>query len=78
MSDPEGLRIALELIAEEAEAKTGLLNLGRLGLSEIPATIKHLSHLTALNLGPYSMHPRFRKWDSEITKWRYPRPEHVG
>ena len=51
MSHPEGLKIALQLIAEEAKAKTGRLDLVRLGLSVIPREIASLTHLRELLLG---------------------------
>ena len=51
MSNPEGWEIALRLIAEEAEAKTGTLDLTNLSLSEIPNEINQLSHLSMLHLG---------------------------
>jgi internalin A len=51
MSHSEGLKIALKLIAEEAKAKTGKLDLGQLGLSEIPKEIGSLTHLRELLIG---------------------------
>ena len=51
MSNPEGLAIARRLIAEEAERQTGFLDLGRLGLTELPEEIHQLRHLKRLNLG---------------------------
>jgi internalin A len=61
MSDTdEGLRIARERIAEEASARTGFLDLGRLGLDELPAELFALEHLRTLNLGS-EMHLGFRR-----------------
>ncbi|MEI7461727.1 MAG: leucine-rich repeat domain-containing protein, partial [Pirellula sp.] len=51
MSHPEGLAIARRLIAEEAEKKTGFLDLGMLGLTELPNELFGLDHLRGLNLG---------------------------
>lgn len=53
MSHPEGLAIARRLIAEEAEKKTGFLDLGDLGLTELPDELFELAHLRALNLGSF-------------------------
>jgi len=47
----DGWTIALERIAREAEAKTGVLDLGRLGLSALPDELFQLKHLRRLNLG---------------------------
>ncbi|SUS04594.1 Leucine-rich repeat (LRR) protein (fragment) [uncultured Defluviicoccus sp.] len=47
----EGERIALERIAEEAEARTGSLDLGMLGLKALPEALFALKHLARLNLG---------------------------
>jgi internalin A len=51
MSSEEGLRIARERIAREANEKTGFLDLGQLGLTELPEELFGLTHLLALNLG---------------------------
>ncbi|MBC7968086.1 MAG: hypothetical protein H7Z17_19420, partial [Fuerstia sp.] len=51
MSNPEGLEIARRLIAEEARQQTGFLDLGMLGLTELPEEIHQLTHLRRLNLG---------------------------
>ena len=53
MSHPEGLAIARRLIAEEAEKKTGFLDLGNLGLTELPNELFGLAHLRGLNLGAW-------------------------
>jgi Leucine-rich repeat (LRR) protein len=50
-SDPYGLAIARERIAEEKEKRTGFLNLGQLGLEELPEELFELEHLCGLNLG---------------------------
>jgi internalin A len=47
----DGLSIALERIAREAEERTGTLDLGRLGLTELPEELFTLSHLQQLSLG---------------------------
>jgi internalin A len=52
MSDNhDGPGIARERIAEEARARTGFLDLGMLGLEELPAELFALAHLRRLNLG---------------------------
>jgi internalin A len=43
--------IALQRIAEEAERKTGVLDLGNLDLAELPQDLARLTHLRRLNLG---------------------------
>ena len=53
MSDPDGLKIARRLIAEEAERKTGFLDLGMLGLTSLPPEIRQLDHLRRLSLGRF-------------------------
>ena len=50
-SNPEGWAIALQRIAHEAEARTGALDLGMLGLTELPKELFALAHLRELNLG---------------------------
>jgi len=47
----DGLAIARHRIAEEARVKSGFLDLGMLGLDELPAELFALSHLRNLNLG---------------------------
>jgi internalin A len=47
----DGLAIARERIAKEAEEKTGFLDLGNLGLRELPEELFRLGHLRRLNLG---------------------------
>src|SRR5208283_2735691 len=50
-SDREGLAIARERIAAEKEKRTGFLDLGLLGLTELPEELFELEHLWGLNLG---------------------------
>jgi internalin A len=50
-NNQEGLRIALERIAREADERTGTLDLGQLGLTELPEELFGLIHLQRLNLG---------------------------
>jgi internalin A len=50
-SDPEGLAIARARIAAEQETRTGYLDLGQLGLAELPEELFALEHLGGLNLG---------------------------
>ena len=47
----DGLTIARELIAREAEEQTGSLDLGWLGLTELPSEVFALTHLRELDLG---------------------------
>lgn len=47
------MKIARERIAKEAEEKTGFLDLGRLGLTELPDEIGELKHLLCLSLGEH-------------------------
>jgi internalin A len=49
--EEDGLAIARRRVAEEAEARTGFLDLGRLGLTELPEELFVLKHLRRLNLG---------------------------
>jgi Leucine-rich repeat (LRR) protein len=51
MSNPEGLRIAEQLIAEEAVRQTGSLDLADLGLTTLPRQLSKLHHLRVLWLG---------------------------
>ena len=46
-----GMETARRLIAEEQEKKAGLLDLGNLQLTEVPAEVFALTHLRVLNLG---------------------------
>jgi internalin A len=52
-SHPDGLAIAQQRIVEEKENRTGFLDLGRLGLTELPEEIFELTHLRGLSLGSY-------------------------
>ncbi|MBX3326635.1 MAG: TIR domain-containing protein [Nitrospira sp.] len=47
------MQIARSLIAEEREKQTGFLDLGNLGLTEIPVELFELTHLRKLNLGSW-------------------------
>jgi internalin A len=47
----DGLTEARRLIAHERDARTGTLDLGNLGLKEVPREVFELAHLTVLNLG---------------------------
>ena len=47
----DGESIARQRIAEEAEQRTGFLDLGGLGLTTLPAELFGLTHLRVLNLG---------------------------
>src|ERR1041385_170851 len=47
----DGVKIAIDRIAREAIDKTGFLDLGRLGLIELPTEMLDLQHLRVLNLG---------------------------
>jgi hypothetical protein len=49
--DQDGPGTAHKRIAQEARARTGFLDLGMLGLDEIPAELFVLTHLRRLNLG---------------------------
>ena len=49
----DGLAIARERIAREAEEKIGFLNLGMLGLDELPNELFALTHLRWLSLGDW-------------------------
>lgn len=50
-SKHEGLSIARKRIAEEAERRTGFLDIGKLGLTELSSELFELQHLRRLNLG---------------------------
>jgi hypothetical protein len=47
----DGERIALERIAKEADDRVGYLDLGMLGLTDLPAELFELKHIRGLNLG---------------------------
>ena len=44
---------AHQLIAKERQERTGILDLGNLGLTELPAELFELTHLRVLNLGSW-------------------------
>ncbi len=48
---PDGMTIARQRIAEEAEARTGKLDLNGLGLERLPDSLFDLTHLRELDLG---------------------------
>jgi internalin A len=48
---PKGWAVALERIEKEAADRSGFLDLGRLGLTELPPALFDLTHLRELNLG---------------------------
>jgi internalin A len=50
-SETDGLTIARWCIVREASARTGFLDLGRLGLTTLPEELFRLTHLRRLNLG---------------------------
>ena len=49
--DFDGERIASARIAEEAERRTGFLDLSQLGLTDLPVELFALTHLRRLHLG---------------------------
>jgi internalin A len=49
--ETDGLAIARQRIAQEAKDRTGSLDLGRLGLTNLPDELFRLTHLRRLNLG---------------------------
>ncbi len=59
--DFDGLNIAWARIVAEKSARTGFLDLGRLGLTEMPAELFELEHLSGLNLGV--------GWDDKDGHW---------
>lgn len=60
----DGLTIALERIAREAEERAGFLDLGRLGLTAVPDELLQLAHLRGLNLGSHYYDENGRPRDS--------------
>jgi len=60
------LRIARERIAQEAEERTGFLDLGRLGLTALPEELFELQHLQSLNLGSGYLNQE-GKWRSAVS-----------
>ncbi len=57
----DGLSIACRRIAEEAERRTGSLDLSNLGLATLPEEVFALSHLRWLDVGGYEI-PGDRSW----------------
>jgi internalin A len=51
MTHAEGIRIARERISKELAEQTGFLDLGGLGLEDLPEELATLKHLKSLNLG---------------------------
>jgi hypothetical protein len=51
MVDSQALDVARARISRESDALTGHLDLGQLGLTELPAELFGLKHLRRLNLG---------------------------
>ncbi len=75
MSDAfDGLAIARQRIAEEAEARTGFLDLGGLGLTALPPELFRLRHLRTLNLGAGitredgGYHKAYEPWDQDAIR----------
>ena len=64
MPNPDGLAIARQLIATEAQQQTGFLDLGNLGLTELPDEIHQLAHLRRLNLGGWYLDEDHKSHDS--------------
>ncbi len=70
----DGDSIARQRIAEEAERRTGFLDLGGLGLTALPAELFGLKHLRVLNLGSGikredgSYHKAYERWDHGIPR----------
>ncbi|MFO1145350.1 MAG: COR domain-containing protein [Rhodospirillales bacterium] len=61
-SNEDGLAIARQRIAQEREERTGVLDLGQLGLTALPEELFALRHLRALNLG--------EKWRDDDGEWQ--------
>ena len=55
-----GLDDARRLIAEERERKTGFLDIGNLGLTELPDELFELTHLRSLVVGTLYVWPETR------------------
>jgi internalin A len=71
-SDPKGLAIARARIAAEHENRTGFLDLGKLGLTELPEELFALENLWGLNLGAGwpAEHDRWQRTDSALPENR--------
>ena len=65
-SSPDGLAIARERIAKAAVEKSGFLDLGMLGLTELPEELFRLKHLRRLNLGVGYLDAQ-GEWQDSIT-----------
>ncbi|HEV7444242.1 MAG TPA: leucine-rich repeat domain-containing protein [Steroidobacteraceae bacterium] len=63
-----GLFIALDRIAREAEERTGFLDLGRLGLSALPEQLFALKNLRRLNLGRM-FRDELRQWHESVSSF---------
>jgi internalin A len=63
----DGLSIARERIAKEAEENTGFLDMGELGLTELPEELFHLKHLRRLNLGA-GYYDAQREWQRSVSE----------
>ncbi len=64
----DNMAIALARIAEEAEQRTGTLDLSDLGLESLPETLFELQHLRVLNLGisdPWKLERRLNHIDAQ-------------
>ena len=67
-----GMGIARRRIAEEAQARTGFLDLGGLGLATLPPELFRLRHLRELNLGAGiqrengTYHKVYDSWDPSV------------
>jgi internalin A len=72
-SSLDGLSIARERIAKEAEEKTGFLDLGELGLTELPEELFRLKHLRRLHLGVgyYDAQGEWQRSISEIHREKF-------
>ena len=70
----DGLAIARKRIAEEAEAQTGFLDLGGLGLTALLPELFRLRHLRELNLGAgirredRTYHEAYKLWDEDARR----------
>ena len=62
-----GMEIARRLIAEEREKQTGFLDLGRLGLTELPEELFELTELRGLNLS-YIYEDGHGRWKETVNR----------
>jgi internalin A len=65
-SHSDGITIARTRIAREKEERSGFLDLGRLGLSELPEEIFEVGYLWGLNLG-YGWRDGAGEWQNSIS-----------